>query len=166
MHYPLWLIEMHKLAESGDAEYQCQVGTIFYGGNANVTKDTHLAVMWLHKAAVQGHAEAQYRLGKCFAEGNGGYPGQTIRGDFVEATNWYRKAAQQGHTLALLHLGECYAKGEGVEANKVEAFALLKLACKQTEEARDNLNAIRRLMTKSEVKSGQIRAKEITAGFE
>ena len=166
MNYPPWLIEMYKLAQKGDADLQFQVGNVLYEGIANVTKDTHFAVMWLHKAAVQGHAEAQYKLGKCFAEGNGGYPGQTLREDFVEAINWYRKAAQQGHTLALLHLGECYAKGEGVEADKVEAFAYLKLACKKSEMARGNFNAVRKSMLGSEIKSGQIRAKELSEGFE
>ena len=165
MNFPPWLVEIYKLAQKGDADHQFNVGNILYEGGTGVTKDTHLAVMWLHKAAVQGHAEAQYKLGKCFAEGNGGYPGQTLREDLVEAVNWYGKAARQGHTLALLHLGECYAEGKGLEADRVEAFAYLKLACKNTEKARDNLNAIRRTMTPNEIKSGQTRAKEIRAGF-
>lgn len=166
MNFPPWLVEIYKLAKKGDADHQFNVGNILYEGGTGVTKDTHLAVMWLHKAAVQGHAEAQYKLGKCFAEGKGGYPGQTLREDLVEAANWYRKAAKQRHALALLRLGECYAKGEGVEVNKVEAFAYLKLACKNTEKARDSLNAIRRTMTPNEIKSGQTRAKEIQADFE
>ena len=162
MIHPPWLIEIHRLARIGDADSQYYIGKLLLEGSPDVKKDLYYAVMWLHKAAIQEHAEAQFLLAKCFAEGHGGLPGEKLREDHTESVNWYRKAAKQGHNLALLHLGECYAEGKGVQVDKVEAFAYLKLAGKKTAKARDRLKTLRMIMTPSEIKAGQTRLKDLS----
>ena len=54
--------EWYRLAaEQGDAEAQCGLGEMYYGGEG-VPQDYAEAIKWWKLAAKQGHEEAQYNL--------------------------------------------------------------------------------------------------------
>ena len=62
--------ELKRLAESGDADAQYNLG-VMYAFGEGVAKDQVEAVKWYRKAAEQGDADAQYNLGVRYAKGEG-----------------------------------------------------------------------------------------------
>lgn len=95
---------LETLAESGDAEAQCNLGYCYQKGNG-VAKDPAKAVEWYQKAAAQGYVRAQVNLGVCYEDGEG------VPKDLAKAVKWYQKAAawfqkatDQGYANALLSI--------------------------------------------------------------
>lgn len=115
------LAEIIKLAKSGDAEAQFNLGAEFDLGRA-VPKDDKWAVIWYRKAADQGFARAQYHLGQKYELGRG------VPEDDKEAVKWYRKAADQGVVVAQFSLGVMYAFGQGVPQDDVMAYKWYNIA--------------------------------------
>ena len=76
-------------AEGGDAEAQCDLGTM-YGNGTGVLKDDKEAVKWYRKAADQGVAIAQYNLALMYDNGRG------VLKDYVAAYAWYSLSAFNG----------------------------------------------------------------------
>jgi len=81
--------ECKRLAESGDASKQVELGDIYYNGDG-VPKDDAEAVRWYRLSAEQGDAGAQYNLGNAY------YTGQGVSKNYDEARKWWTKAAEQG----------------------------------------------------------------------
>ena len=109
------------LAETGDAEAQYSLGTLYAEGKG-VEQNDATAFLWFQRAANQGVAAAQYNLGASYATGAG------IGKSDVDAARWFRRAADQGMAFAQLNLGLLYAAGNGVPQDDVEAYKWLELA--------------------------------------
>ena len=111
-------------AESGDAEAQWLVGSIYAEG-IQLKQDYNGAVEWFRKAADQGHPKAAHRLGSLLEIGQG------AKLDYAEAAKWYQKAADQGLAVAQYSLAAMYGLGRGVPYNPKEALALYNKAAAQ-----------------------------------
>ena len=112
---------LRKLAETGDANAQANLGFMYTNGEG-VPKDAVKAVEWSQKAAAQGNAYAQANLGFIYMIGEG------VPKDAVKAVEWYQKAAAQGHAHAQANLGKSYYHGKGVPKDVVLGYAWLNLA--------------------------------------
>jgi TPR repeat protein len=86
-----------SLADSGNAEAQCNLGMMYEGSDASngVVKDSAQSVMWYLKAAKQGNALAQYALGLDYYSGDG------VPKNRATALKWITLAANQGQPKAL-----------------------------------------------------------------
>jgi len=109
------------LADSGDAQAQNNLGSMYFNGYG-VEQDDAKAVQWWLKAAQQGHADAQDNLGRMYELGRG------VKRDRVKARQWYAKArdgrlsaAQKGDAQAQFALGMRHFVGNGVNRNHVRA---------------------------------------------
>ena len=83
-----------KLAESGNATAQYNLG-IMYDNGDGVIEDDKLAVKWYTKAAEQGHASAQYNLGVMYFYGDG------VIEDDIAAYAWLSNAKANGDKEAV-----------------------------------------------------------------
>jgi len=135
---PAELNELLSKAQSGDAEAQYWVGTIYTEGK--VPKNLEEGTRWLLKSAEQGYAPAQFTCGmmsrltnpavgerwmlRAAQQGDAeaqfwlgvGYEQNWFgTADVHEAVKWYRKAAEGGNPDAQVELGQRYEDGEGVE---------------------------------------------------
>ena len=135
---PAELNDLLSQAQSGDAEAQYWVSTIYTEGK--VPKNLEEGTRWLLKSAEQGYAPAQFTCGMIFRLSNptvgekwmlraaqqGNTEAQFWLGvgyeqnwfgtvDVQEAMKWYRKAAERGDPDAQVELGQKYEDGEGVE---------------------------------------------------
>lgn len=150
-------------AESGNADAQFQLGTMYIDGDV-VKKDTATAAKWFLKAANQEVLAAQYYMGYAYRDGVGvpqNYKesakwfrkaaekglsdaqyelgclyidGNGVPQNFVLAARWFERAAKQGHVDSQFLLGSMYAEGKGVPQNLAEATKWLKEAAKQGDE--------------------------------
>ena len=100
-------VEEKKLADSGDAMAQYNLGMLYAEGKG-VPQDYTKVRQWWEKAAAQGDARAQYGLGDLYAEG------ERVPQDYAKAREWWEKAAAQSNAMAQWGLGMLYAKGRGV----------------------------------------------------
>lgn len=91
--YELAITHFQPLAESGDAEAQSHLASMYYVGRA-VDKDYKQAFHWYRQAADQGHIDSQYSIGNMYLLGEG------IQQNNHLAALWYNKAAQQGHVAS------------------------------------------------------------------
>ena len=82
-----------KLAKSGDAEAQNNLGFRLYKGQG-VPKNYAEAMKWFRRAADEGFAEAQFNLGTMY------YNGEGVLQNYTEAMKWYNKAADQRLPIA------------------------------------------------------------------
>lgn len=114
----------YRLAVTGDAEAQCQVGICYFNGDG-IEKNIQKAIEWYRKAAEQGHADAQNRLGVRYDRGEGIEENTTI------AAAWFRKAAEQGHAKAQFNLGWAYYTGRGVSEDDTQAVYWFSQAANQ-----------------------------------
>ncbi|MGH7181803.1 MAG: trypsin-like peptidase domain-containing protein, partial [Nitrospiraceae bacterium] len=103
-------VELEKLADSGDADAQVNLGVLYANGQG-VPKDYAQASQWWEKAAAQGYPPAQVNLGWLY------YHIQ----DYVRARQWWRKAAAHGYAPAQFGLGQLYANGQGVPKDYAQA---------------------------------------------
>lgn len=134
--------------EPGDAEAQNVLGDCFFCGQG-VTADIFEAIKWYRKAADQGLAQAQENLGRCCL---------MDQGFSLETVGWYIKAAEQGLVTAQFSIGRLYELGQGVPQDNIEAYKFYKLASEQGNEgAKENLNAIAKRMTATEIADGDRR---------
>jgi TPR repeat protein len=146
-----------KAADQGDAFAQLNLA-VMYDQGAGIPQDYPQAVDWYRKAAEQGLAEAQYGLGFLYHNGKG------VPKDDVQGTTWMLKAAEQGETKAQFNLGACYINGEGVNRDLNEGYFWIFLAKTRTTDsglkgyAENSLEALTKVMKKSDIKSAQKRA--------
>ena len=116
--------EIQRAAEHGDAEAQCQLGTMYEFGQG-VTNDYAEAMKWYQKAAGQGFSVAQFCLGSMYEKGEG------VPRNYAEAAKWYQQAAVRGYGVAQFRLGCMYEKGEGVPKDLSEAAEWYRKAADQ-----------------------------------
>merc|ERR1712032_269493 len=82
-----------KSAEQGNAEAQCDLGTLLFAGHDSLAPDTRAALRWWTKSAEQGTVEAQFNLGVVLYIGEGGVPQ-----DVDSATKWFIEVANNKDT--------------------------------------------------------------------
>lgn len=87
------LADSKTLAESGDAEAQFKLGSLYAEGKV-VPNDFAEATRWFNKAGEQGHAEALYFLGVIHVGGFGTPP------DITQGYIWFCLAAKAGFESA------------------------------------------------------------------
>ena len=118
------LSELRRLAEEGDANAQCELGSAYHFDRSGqgFPADLVEGVRWWRKAAEQGHASAQWALGMAYEDGEG------VAQDFIEAAKWYRAAAEQGDPLGQSNLGYAHSYGRGVPQDYVQAHMWTNLA--------------------------------------
>ena len=127
--------EWHRLAESGDARAQYNLGWLYANGYG-VELDYEEAVKWYRKSAEQGDATAQYNLAVMYANGYG------VELDYEEAVKWYRKSAEQGDATAQYNLAVMYANGYGVELDHEEAVKWYRKSAEQGNATAQNNLAV------------------------
>ena len=88
-------------ADSGDADAQNELGTIFEFGQ-NVAKNLQQAVHYYKLSASQHHAVGSYNYARCLQHGLG------VRPDSKSAMKFYKIAADDGISEAALELGKIY----------------------------------------------------------
>ena len=146
-----------KAADQGDAIAEHELGWIYQDG-VGVQQDYAQAANYFRKSANQGIAESQYGLGFLYLNGNG------VPKDNALAAAWMLKAAEQGETKAQYNLGSCYINGEGVNRDLDEGYFWIFLAKARTTDsdlkgyAEKSLEALTKVMKKSDIKSAQKRA--------
>jgi uncharacterized protein len=147
-------VELKALAEQGNADAQCRLGTLYAEGRG-VPKDYAQALKWYSKAAQQGHARAQYHLGVMFDTGEG------VPQNYSEAIKWYRKAAEQGLAVAQSNLGAMYGLGQGVQQDYVQALMWFNLAASQGySEAKKGIDLVTDGMTSAQIAEAKRLARE------
>jgi len=159
-YFKLALDKLSPLAERGDCESLCDLGSMFEYGEG-VDKNHTKAVEYYMQAADKGYAGAQCNLGYMYNNGRGvkldrekavdyykraskqnhvraqynlGYLykyGHGVEKDYKLAVQYYRRSAEQGYTKAQHNLGFMYSNGYGVEKDKKKAAYYYKLAADQ-----------------------------------
>ena len=144
-------------AESGDAEAQCWLGSLYANGEG-IGVDDAAALRWYLAAARQGNHMAQANVGAFLFMGRGTEkdPEEAVRwltqaangddlnglfnlavlysrgegrpADHGKAATLYRRAAELGHYPSQSRLGYLYAQGQGVPKDRVQAYLWLSLA--------------------------------------
>jgi uncharacterized protein len=146
--------EFKVLAEQGNADAQCRLGTQYAEGHG-VPKDYVQALKWYRKAAEQGHARAQYHLGVMFDTGEG------VPQDYGQAIKWYRKAAEHGLAVAQSNLGAMYGLGLGVPQDYVQALMWFDLAAAQGySEGQKGMDLVTNEMTPAQIAEAKRLARE------
>src|SRR6266404_580100 len=137
---PAELNELLSKAQSGDAEAQFWVGSLYAEGTK--PKNPEEGARWLLKSAEQGYAPAQREYGLMSKVANpsvcerwmlraaeqGDTEAQFWLGvayeqnwfgsiDRQEALKWYKRAAEGGDPDAQVEFGQKYGDGDGVEQN-------------------------------------------------
>lgn len=87
------LKKCQKLAESGNAEAQEILGTMYLNGEG-VPEDVEQAVGWFRKSADQGNVSSQYNLGLLYLMGMG------VPQDYVQAHLMFNLSAASGDAKA------------------------------------------------------------------
>ena len=85
----LTISELQKLADSGDAAAQNELGIRYRLGD-EVDKDPAKSIPWFFKAAKQGYAKAYFNLGAAFYNGDG------VNVSDEDACVWFTLAADAG----------------------------------------------------------------------
>jgi len=106
---------LRKAADSGQAEAQDDLGTIYYKGRG-VAADPQTAMPWYRKSAEQGLAQGEHDLAEMYMYVEGFK-------DPKAAFEWYRKAAEQGDASSQWSLGSFYEQGLVVAKNDQTAAA-------------------------------------------
>jgi len=115
------LSEYQRLAESGDADAQVDLG-YFYENGRGVPKDYLAAFRWYLAAAEQGNSYGEFAVGEMYETGRG------VRQDDHQAYEWYLKAALQGDDKAQFNLASLYQEGRGVEQSNRDAYFWFSMA--------------------------------------
>jgi TPR repeat protein len=100
---------LRKAADSGQADAQDDLGTIYYKGHG-VGADPQTAVSWYRKSAEQGLAKGEHDLAEMYMYAEGFK-------DPKAAFEWYKKAAEQGDASSQWSLGGFYEQGLVVAKN-------------------------------------------------
>lgn len=101
-----------KLADSGNAEAQCEMGFFYYAGdeNLNIIKNEKTALEYFEKSAAQNYGKAEFQIG---------YINKNIYKNGEKAIYWYKRAIDHGFKqIPLNNIGVLYLTGEaGVQQN-------------------------------------------------
>ncbi|MGA8147697.1 MAG: tetratricopeptide repeat protein [Gallionellaceae bacterium] len=144
-----------KAAKLGYAPAQTNLGWVLQMGTGTELSDKE-AAEWYMKAANQGYAPAQYNLGLLYYAGRGGIPK-----DPRAAVAWFRKAAEQGYTPAQNGLAKMYQYGQGGLVSLIQAYKWFYLAAEAgNESAKENKQAIKKLMAPEMIEESQALAQE------
>ena len=109
----------NRLARTGDAFAQCQLGDLAHSQN-NISD----ALRWYTLSAEGGCTEAMYSLGLWYSDaGNGEYSSGGFGYDPVKSFEYFLQAAQKGHLKAMHSVARCFEDGEGVTADSEKAFS-------------------------------------------
>jgi TPR repeat protein len=110
---------VQPLADQGDPQYECILGSIYANGSG-VPEDDAQALKWYHLAAIQGTSCGQFSLGQLYRHG-----GQGVPRDTAQAIYWFKLDATRpdgsGNSVAQTILGNIYAAGDGVPKDEVQA---------------------------------------------
>lgn len=119
----VWMTAMYymRLADLGDAQAQCDLGTHFERG-LGVERDMKQALYLYGLSSRQGHPRAQFHLARCYAHGLG------TPVDWYKAFHLYRQAAHSGHVPSICNLGVCYHNGTGTAPDHPRAVSLYREA--------------------------------------
>ena len=91
---------LSRLAHSGHADAQLQLGLAYRDGRFGLSPDAKTGLYWLTQAANSGNAYAEDAVGEAYAKGQG------TAADPQLASQWLRKAMQAGNHAARIHLSE------------------------------------------------------------
>ncbi len=91
---------LSRLANSGDAGAQAQLGLAYRDGRYGLDADPHAGLYWLKAAAKGGDAYAADAVGDAYAQGQGTAP------DTTTAEQWWSRAAAAGNAHAQARLGK------------------------------------------------------------
>jgi TPR repeat protein len=121
---PTALVLYQQAAELGHAGAQCQLGSWFESGKAelSLSRDLSRALHYFTLSAQQGHAAAITHLGNLY------YLGKGVRRNLSKAANLFRQAERKGYYLACSNLASCYYYGEGVRKDQRKAVYYYKKA--------------------------------------
>lgn len=108
-------------AQSGDADAQFALGTLYQTGHGVLQSDAE-ASAWFRRAAEQGSVPAQYNLGNAYKYGRG------VPVSDSEAFRWWRKAAEAGLAPAQFNIGTAYLFGRGVGQSTDQGLAWYRKA--------------------------------------
>lgn len=108
--------ELAALAETGDANAQFYLGTLYSDGLA-VKRDYRKAIEWYGKAAAKGHGDAEFVLGFLHLSG-AGEGASAVPADRNEAVRWLGLAASKGNVAAQSLLAQLQGEGRGVATNE------------------------------------------------
>ncbi len=89
-----------RLANSGDAGAQTQLGLAYLDGRYGLRTDPQTGVHWLTAGARNGSSYAATTLGDAYEQGRG------TESDHMRAEQWWQKAAAAGDRRAQRRLGE------------------------------------------------------------
>jgi TPR repeat protein len=84
---------LRPLAESGNAQAQVGLGTLYSGG-MGVAQDHEEAFVWFERSAEKGNPLGQYNLGISY------YKGRGVKENPIEALKWVSLSAMQGFAPA------------------------------------------------------------------
>jgi transglutaminase-like putative cysteine protease len=124
--YKLALSRLTPFAESGSAQAQSYVGTMYESG-LGVDRDYREAVRWFLMAAEQGDAYSQAHVGYLYEQGLG------VARDEKLGAQWYTKAADQGFAWAQMSLGLLYVNGRGVPLDYSKGIFWLRSAADRND---------------------------------
>lgn len=113
--------EFRKLAATGDAHGQFNLGVLYLTGNG-VDQNPATAAEWHRKAAEQGLAAAQHGLGVLY------YKGLGVEQDYRNALSWFRRAAAQKFAHSEFNIAVMYFNEQGLVRNDLEIIKWLSLA--------------------------------------
>ena len=105
---------LSRLAHSGDAGAQLQLGLAYRDGRYGLTADAKTGLYWLNQSAAGGNAYAEDAIGNAYAKGQG------TAQDTKLAEQWWRKAIKDGDRDARLNLADALLQaGQTQEANQL-----------------------------------------------
>lgn len=96
----IWL----KLAETGDARAQFDLGVMFQAG-LGMEPEYEESLRWLRKAADQGYGRAENYLGAMYRTGRG------VERDLEKALRYFKRAMEHGHKQGRENYNELLANG-------------------------------------------------------
>ena len=98
-----------RLANTGDAGAQLQLGLAYRDGRYGLDPDSKTGLYWLRRSAKGGNIYAEDAIGKAYADGEG------IPRDTVMAEQWWRKAIAHGNRAARIHLADTLIQAGHIE---------------------------------------------------
>lgn len=147
---------LKKSAVFGDAEARFQLGSLYYHGDAGVSKDYKKAFMYLTKASEQGHEMATLILANMYLNGQGVEPDATVSYELIHAAAWKGLAGAQAI------LGLYYCDGIGVEKDISQCCAWYDTAAAQgLLEAQKSLAETVQQMTPAQITKATAISKDI-----
>ena len=154
--------KIQTLANPGDVEAQNDLGSMYQFGDG-VPQDYQKSVNWYKKAATQGSSLAKVNLGYMYDLGLG------VSQNKEKAIVLYSEAANAGEPRGMINLAEMYRKGNGIEQSNDRAYMWLEIARFYTQRTKDMeakwaargaLYELKKQMTKSQIRKGEILASE------